>query len=327
MLAEKTFAVLIDSDNVSPKYLEYILNEVSNYGMVTYKRIYGDWTSSSSASWKKILLDNAITPIQQYSYTKGKNATDSAMIIDAMDILYSNSVSGFCIVSSDSDFTKLAVRLRESGMMVIGMGELKTPKPFTAACSLFKYLNFVAGDDEEAVVDAITAENGNASVKKKFFVSDSVTSFEVIVRSIVNIINENGKEENGMNIAELGNRIVKRHPDFDIRNFGYTQLSKFLAAIDVLSLYAKGNTVIVKLKDGDKGKDEIQNEILNFVAENGGRGVNFGLINQWLRNNYPNFNVRKYGYTKLLKFVSSIDGIRVISDDSNNSIKTVELVK
>ena len=129
MVDEKRFAVLIDSDNVSFKYIKYILDEVSNYGSVTYKRIYGDFTNTTTGGWKSILLENSIQPIQQFSYTIGKNSTDSAMIIDAMDILYTGNVEGFCIVSSDSDFTKLAVRLRESGMMVIGMGERKTPKP------------------------------------------------------------------------------------------------------------------------------------------------------------------------------------------------------
>ena len=133
MEKETRYAVLIDADNVAAKYTKYILDEVSNYGIVTYKRVYGDWTRTNLAGWKNMALDNAITPVQQYSYTTGKNATDSAMIIDAMDILYSNNVDGFCIVSSDSDFTRLAIRLRESGMHVIGMGEKKTPKPFSTA--------------------------------------------------------------------------------------------------------------------------------------------------------------------------------------------------
>ncbi len=141
MLGEKRFAVLIDADNVSAKYIKFILDEISNYGVATYKRIYGDWTRPGTVSWKDVLLENSINPVQQYGYTVGKNATDSAMIIDAMDILYSGNVEGFCIVSSDSDFTKLASRLRESGMLVVGMGEMKTPKPFIAACNQFKYLD------------------------------------------------------------------------------------------------------------------------------------------------------------------------------------------
>ena len=133
---ERRFAVLIDADNVSPKYIKYILDEVSDQGIATYKRIYGDWTDTEKRSWKNVLLDWSVNPIQQYSYTTGKNATDSAMIIDAMDILYSGNVDGFCLVSSDSDFTKLAQRLREAGMFVMGIGEQKTPKPFRAASTV-----------------------------------------------------------------------------------------------------------------------------------------------------------------------------------------------
>lgn len=141
MSEELKLAVLIDADNISDKYVKIILDETAKSGVATYKRIYGDWTNPRLVSWKNVLLDNSISPIQQYSYTTGKNATDSAMIIDAMDILYSNTVDGFCIASSDSDFTRLAARLRESGMYVTGMGESKTPKPFISACNQFKYLD------------------------------------------------------------------------------------------------------------------------------------------------------------------------------------------
>ena len=137
---DKNIAVLIDADNVSDKYIKYIFDEISNHGIPTIKRIYGDWTKPQLSSWKSVLLKYSITPIQQYSYTTGKNSTDAALIIDAMDILYSNNVDGFCIVSSDSDFTRLAARLRESGMFVVGMGEKKTPTPFIAACEKFKNL-------------------------------------------------------------------------------------------------------------------------------------------------------------------------------------------
>ena len=149
MASDKKFAVLIDADNVSDKYIKFILDEVTNDGIATYKRIYGDWTSPALVSWKKVLLDHSVMPIQQYSYTSGKNSTDSAMIIDAMDILYSGQVDGFCLVSSDSDFTRLAARLRESGMLVVGMGERKTPKSFISACNRFKYLDILANSESK----------------------------------------------------------------------------------------------------------------------------------------------------------------------------------
>ena len=161
------FAILIDADNVAEKYIKIILEEVANSGIATYKRIYGDWTSPRLGSWKSCLLDNSIIPMQQYSYTYGKNSTDSAMIIDAMDILYSGTVDGFAIVSSDSDFTRLAARLRESGMVVIGMGEQKTPQPFISACNSFKYLDllYAAHVAEEEAEDEEDAEPPAARAK------------------------------------------------------------------------------------------------------------------------------------------------------------------
>lgn len=256
MVEEKRFAVLIDADNVSAKYIKYILDEVSNYGVSTYKRIYGDWTSPGTASWKEILLENSITPVQQYSYTVGKNATDSAMIIDAMDILYSANVEGFCIVSSDSDFTKLSSRLRESGMLVVGMGEKKTPKPFIAACNQFKYLDVLLESDvkntqedktdktvpvetKKGTQEAPAGTNGKKPVKaEKPDDQKSMTDIEVIKATVHKMMNE--VEAQSMNMGEIGNRLVKRYPDFDVRNYGDTKLSKFLKKFDFLDFNTKG---------------------------------------------------------------------------------------
>ena len=194
---EMRYAVLIDADNVAAKYTKNILDELSNYGIATYKRVYGDWTRTSLAGWKNMALDNAITPVQQYSYTTGKNATDSAMIIDAMDILYSNNVDGFCIVSSDSDFTRLAIRLRESGKHVIGMGEKKTPKPFSTACNAFKYLEILAEEEVQ-----------NNEVDR--------VEMKTLEEAIIRIIAENANLEEEINIGELGSRLQGRYPDFDV---------------------------------------------------------------------------------------------------------------
>ncbi len=157
-MEDKRYAVLIDADNVSARYILAILDEMTKYGIITYKRIYGDWTNSQSSKWREELLANSITPIQQFCNTVGKNATDSALIIDAMDILYTGRVEGFCIVSSDGDFTKLASRLRESGMEVIGMGENKTPKSFKAACSVFTNLEILLEQDEDKAKENISQE-------------------------------------------------------------------------------------------------------------------------------------------------------------------------
>ena len=252
MLEEKRFAVLIDADNVSAKYIKYILDEISNYGVATYKRIYGDWTSPTAASWKNILLEYSVTPIQQYGYTVGKNATDSAMIIDAMDILYSGNVEGFCIVSSDSDFTKLSSRLRESGMLVVGMGERKTPKPFIASCNQFKYLEVLAAAEEDKELELdnkpeIGGKSGDVDLERslvptsnekmrKSEPSKNMTDLSTIRSAIKKIINE--AENNGqvMGMGELGQQLIKRYPDFDVRNYGDAKLSKFLKRFDFIEI-------------------------------------------------------------------------------------------
>jgi hypothetical protein len=234
MANEIRFAVLIDAENISDKYIKTIFDEISNDGIVTYKRIYSDWTKPSVGPWKHILLDHSILPVQQYSYTTGKSASDSAMIIDAMDILYSGQVEGFCLVSSDSDFTRLAARLRESGMIVVGMGERKTPKPFISACNRFKYLDILATDDSRH------PKEQNAVKKPIVFRSKSpetppvkeYSELDAVRESIRAIIAENSDEDGWMFIGQIGNLLVKRHPDFDVRNFGFNKLSLFINSLE-----------------------------------------------------------------------------------------------
>lgn len=227
MEKEKKIAVLIDADNVSDKYIKYILDEVSNHGIPTYKRIYGDWTKPQLGSWKTVLLNYSITPIQQYSYTTGKNATDSALIIDAMDILYSSNVDGFCIVSSDSDFTKLASRLREAGMYVIGMGEKKTPTPFIAACEKFKYLEVLAGISTNNPYPAIV----NPKIEKQESPKDGMASIDALIRTIKMIITESSDEDGWAFLGEVGKRLNKRYPDFDTRNYGHNKLTPLISSL------------------------------------------------------------------------------------------------
>jgi len=221
---DKKIAVLIDADNVSDKYIKFIFDEISNHGTPTYKRIYGDWTKPQLASWKSVLLNYSITPIQQYSYTTGKNSTDSALIIDAMDILYSKNVDGFCIVSSDSDFTKLASRLREAGMYVIGMGEKKTPTPFIAACEKFKYLEVLASMTSKPL------EVNNAKEKQED-AKDGILGIDKLIEVIKNIITEISDEDGWAFLGELGNILNKRYPDFDTRNYGYAKLTPFVSSL------------------------------------------------------------------------------------------------
>ncbi len=224
MANDNRFAVLIDADNVSERYIKFILDEISNEGVITYKRIYGDWTKPTLGSWKNVLLEHSITPIQQYGYTTGKNATDSAMIIDAMDILYAGNVEGFCIVSSDSDFTRLASRLREAGMTVVGMGEKKTPNPFIAACNKFKYLEVIAQD----VLPPIKPDK-NAAAEER-------TALDAMKNAILTITDEASDEEGWALLSDIGNTLQKRFPDFDVRNYGFRKLTPFINSLDVFEI-------------------------------------------------------------------------------------------
>jgi uncharacterized LabA/DUF88 family protein len=225
-------AVLIDADNVPYANIKEMLEEIAKYGTPTFKRIYADWTKPTVSGWKTVLLENAITPIQQYSYTTGKNATDSAMIIDAMDILYSNRVDGFCIVSSDSDFTRLATRLREAGMKVIGIGEKKTPSPFISACEKFIYIEILKQTTAPIVKDVKgktekSTQATNAGIEK---VNNA------LIKLLTDSINDLADENGWAFLGDLGNLIIKKQTDFDPRNYGFNKMLPLIKSIDVFQV-------------------------------------------------------------------------------------------
>jgi len=222
-------AVLIDADNVPFSNVKGMMEEIAKYGTPTTKRIYGDWTKLPDKGWKSVLLENAITPIQQYGYTTGKNATDSAMIIDAMDILYSDKVDGFCIVSSDSDFTRLATRLRESGMKVIGIGEKKTPNPFIVACDRFIFIEVIEGAKKKKVV-AATASPDDKKKEEKSLTKIDVDTIDIIESSIEDIAEDDGWAF----LGDVGNLIVKKKPEFDPRNYGFSKLTPLMKSLSNL---------------------------------------------------------------------------------------------
>lgn len=233
-MEEQCYALLIDAENVSAKYIKPVLTELSKYGVITYKRIYGDWTSTQLSGWKEQLLSNSITPIQQFSYTQGKNATDSAMIIDAMDILYTNDVDGFCIVSSDSDFTRLATRLREAGMKVIGIGEKKTPAPFIAACEKFIYLEILKPHIEEKEEKKEPHKKGGKTEPRPSARQKKAAPLpKDVIRLIANSIDIVADDEGWAFLGEIGNLISKKRPDFDSRNYGYPKLSDLIKSSDM----------------------------------------------------------------------------------------------
>jgi len=220
MIKDTKLAVLIDGDNIPAKYIQDMMEEITKYGTPTIKRIYGDWTKPHLNNWKTILLENAINPIQQYAYTTGKNATDSAMIIDAMDILYSSKVDGFCLVSSDSDFTKLATRLREAGMHVYGIGEKKTPNPFIVACDKFIYLEIL---NPNGVATDGKPRSNKANV-------DKITPN--VLRLLKNSVADAADEDGWAFLGDVGSLILKKQPNFDSRNFGFEKLTPLFKSIN-----------------------------------------------------------------------------------------------
>lgn len=329
MNEEKRFAVLIDTDNISTKYIANIMSEISNYGVATYKRAYGDLTRKENKNWEKILLEHSITPVLQYSYTFGKNSTDSAMIIDAMDILYSGHVEGFCIVSSDSDFTRLAVRLRESGMTVIGMGEKKSAKPFVKSCTLFKYLDLISKnetDNKKNRKSELPEQVEDVADIDESLEENEVVDKNDILAAIIDIFNERDVDREGLNIGELGQRLTKIYSDFDVRNYGYSRLSVFLKSFDCLET----KDAYVYLRNGQVGSiptlTELEGTIITFLKKHRSRdGVNIVVMKRVLEEEYPGFDIANYGYSKLSTFFKDFSSLETKLSGKSNSVMSLFL--
>lgn len=241
--SSQKLAVLIDADNAQPSIVVPLLAEIAKYGTANVKRIYGDWTGSHLKSWKEVLLVQSIQPIQQFRYTVGKNATDAAMIIDAMDLLYTNAFDGFCIVSSDSDFTKLASRIRESGLVVYGFGEKKTPEPFVSACDKFIYTEVL-----------ISKEDDSQSIKRKS--TNKLKQDAKLVHLLRNAVEASSDDSGWAHLASVGSNIANQAPDFDPRNYGYKKLGEMVAATKVFEVeerqVADGQSKSIYIKDKRK---------------------------------------------------------------------------
>ena len=315
-------AVLIDSENVSSRYASIIFNEIESYGFATYRRIYGNWTKNNG--WNEnLLLENSITPIQQFDYTFGKNSADIAMVIDAMDILYSGNVDGFCLVTSDSDFTRLAMRLREANMYVIGMGESKTPVALTKACNKFIHLNLIyeqpaaPAAEVPAADDHLHEDYSTASIAK----TNAVTSIGEIEEAIISIVNDNENKGKTTYMGEIGSRLSSKFTDFDVRNYGYTKLLTFLkdkcSKLDIL----KDNTsYTVNVRELNNVTD-VQKEIAALIQKNGGTIDNLSVLYEQLKKKYPAFDLKDYGYSRFSSFLRSIDNIVVRGNAVSVNVK------
>lgn len=261
-IKELKLAVLIDADNVPYSNVKGMMEEITKYGTPTTKRIYADWTRPNANGWKNVLLEHAITPIQQYSYTSGKNSSDSALIIDAMDLLYSGKLDGFCIVSSDSDFTRLATRLRESGMKVIGIGEQKTPKPFISACDRFIFIEVIDGAIKKKPVKKLndldpkkSFEKETSKVVEKAAQKPLNKIDEPTIELIESTIDDIADDDGWAFLGDVGNLIVKKKPEFDPRNYGFVKLTPMMKSMtDILQIDERESEkkgikhVFVKLK-------------------------------------------------------------------------------
>lgn len=314
---EKKYALLIDAENADIKYLSNILNELKTYGNVTYKRMYGDFTSSTMKEWNMRALEYAIVPIQQPHYSKYKNAADIMLVIDAMDILYNKSVDGFCIVSNDSDYTRLVNRLCEAGYEVIGMGSSNASKTLKAACTEFKNLEKIFSDDLDV---PIAPKNNTKKGKKNADIfedkSDTITPIEEIRASIMSMILKDEKA----GLGGIKSTLQRQYTDFDERNYGFTSIRKFIESMKDFQLVQEEKSLYVTLKTPDHAEVEVEQYIRSLLFK---EAMEMGELSNKVHEKFEGFNPRNFGYNQFGKFVTNIDGV-VVTKTDNRSMAALE---
>ncbi|MBR6391046.1 MAG: NYN domain-containing protein [Lachnospiraceae bacterium] len=317
---EKKYALLIDAENADIKYLTDILNELKTYGNVTYKRMYGDFTSSTMKEWNRRALEYAIVPIQQPHYSKYKNAADIMLVIDAMDILYNKSVDGFCIVSNDSDYTRLVNRLCEAGYEVIGMGSSNASKTLKAACTEFKNLEKIFSDDLDTV-DTRPANQKKGRKSGNVYEEDedkgNITPIEEIRNSVMNLVQKDEKA----GLGGIKSTLQRQFSDFDERNYGFTTIRKFIESMKDFQVVQEDSTVYVTMKQPDIEELEINQFIRSLLFQ---KPYEMGELSNKVHEKFDGFDPKHYGYNQFGKFVSNIDGVVVVRDANNNAIAQLE---
>ncbi|MCR5178714.1 MAG: NYN domain-containing protein [Lachnospiraceae bacterium] len=348
MQEDINIALLVDVDNISPRYVESVLNELSKYGKVTIRRLYGDWSQPRLRTWLHIAQKYSLTPIMQPNNTPGKNASDIGLIIDAMDILYSEQVQGFCIASSDGDFNKLATRIREAGKLVIGMGEKKTPESFRASCERFVFLDVIQDDVEPEAPAAAKTTRKKSTSKKSAKKTDTQVAdhdladiygraedeFEEIVEetggdsailsktaienAITKMISDNSAEGRPTGMGEIGSRLVKIYPDFDTRNYGYSKLSAFLKDLPSLNISADGSWVSLK----STSLADIETGIRDVFRKNRSKTMNMGLLKSELEKKIPGLGaaIKESGVTRFSVFLDRNFPWISIENDGNKAV-------
>ncbi len=302
--------LVVDAENISAKYISTIFDELERYGYASCRRIYGNWSQKNQ--WdENTFLEYSLNPIQQFSYTTGKNSTDMAMVIDAMDLLYQNKVDGFCIVTSDSDFTRLAMRLREEKKYVLGMGESKTPIALTRACNKFIHLNLI---DEGEKEDESVACNDEADEL------ESVTGIAHIEKAISAMLEQSGEKR--IDLGLLGSRLGQKFPDFDVRNYGYSKLSVLLCEeMPHFRIEKEENRNYVRKQIQDRG--DIVKEVQKIIEQNGNQVDNLSMILSELKRRYAGFDLKDYGYNRISSFLRSMKNLQV----DKNTVRVKEVQK
>ncbi len=316
---EKKYALLIDAENADIKYLSNILNELKTYGNVTYKRMYGDFTSSSMREWNHKALEYSIVPIQQPHYSRYKNAADIMLVIDAMDILYNKTVDGFCIVSNDSDYTRLVNRLCEAGYEVIGMGSSNASKTLKAACTEFKNLEKIFSDElgVDDVKPAAAKRGRKSSADFEDDKTDTITPVEEIRHSIMNLVQKDEKA----GLGGIKSTLQRQFSDFDERNYGFTTIRKFIESMKDFQLVQEDSSVFVTLRHPDIDESEVDQYIRSLLFQ---KPYEMGELSNKVHERFEGFDPRHYGYNQFVKFISNIDGVEVVRDSNNNAIAKLE---
>lgn len=302
-MEELRLALLIDAENTSVRYADAIIRELKQYGVITYQRMYGDFTNPGLVGWNKKALNNAIVPIQQPRYSTCKNAADIMLVIDAMDILYQDKIDGFCIVTSDSDFTRLVTRLREEGKIVIGMGKSDASTTFIAACNEYKFLDKIA---DVEVQEEYSREKSEDSGKK----ANSITPLGDIKNAINNLIQQSENNGEFANLGSVKSTLQRLYPDFDERNYGYNAMMKFITEATKFDIVKKGSTILVARSKADS-PDTSEETVRQYIIDRAQGGIELGTLGTQLHEKFPDFKYKDHGYARLSKYLSSIQEIRV----------------
>ncbi len=315
---EKRIALLIDAENVPSKHIAMLFEELNQYGNVTIRRVYGDWSKNTIRDWLELTPQYSLIPMMQENNTPGKNASDICLVIDAMKLLYENKADIFCIVSSDSDFTLLAKTIRENGLPVIGMGEMKTPQAFINACWKFIFLDVISAGESE---DDDSTEEGN-------YDKNVLTDKKEIEKAIIEIIKNNDNKGKITGLGEIGSILLRMYPEFDVRNYGYSKLSTFIKDMEKFAVEEKDSRIYVKI-NRPLTRKEIEKAIAEIIKNNEQKGkpTEQGELGSKLHTKYPGFNVKDYGYSNLSIFLSNDDKLVVTEKGKSKYVELREKKK